>query len=89
MLDTKHSTYLTGYAPPEQPARRPRKIRLDRDLYRPHSVRASGGDPDCDHDFEPEPVVKETGFAVWRCTRCGREFKYETWISADRKRPRR
>jgi hypothetical protein len=58
---------------------RPRKIRLDCEVYRPHSVRASCGDADCDHDFEIAPTVKQDDFAVWNCTRCGREFKYEIW----------
>jgi hypothetical protein len=58
---------------------RPRKIRLDCEVYCPHSVRASSGDADCDHDFEIAPTVKQAEFAVWNCTRCGREFKYEIW----------
>ena len=64
---------------PGQRLPRPRKIRLDCDVYRPHSVRASSGDADCDHDFEIAPTVKRDDFAVWNCTRCGREFKYEIW----------
>jgi hypothetical protein len=80
MLDATNKSYFAGYSAPEQRLQqRPRKIRLDRDLYRPHSVRASGGDADCDHDFEPAPSVKEPDFAVWNCTKCGRAFKYETW----------
>ncbi len=81
MLNTTHTSYLTSHASPEQRVQRPRKIRVDCTLYCAHSVRASRGDSHCDHDFGPEPVVKETGFAVWRCTQCGREFKYETWNS--------
>jgi hypothetical protein len=56
-----------------------RKLRLDCDRYRQHSVRASEGDADCDHDFEPAPTLAGADFAVWRCTRCGRAFQYETW----------
>jgi hypothetical protein len=57
----------------------PRKIQLNGDLYSPHSVRASAGDVNCDHDFEAAPTVRQANFAVWNCTRCGRVFKYETW----------
>ena len=57
----------------------PRKIPLNGDVYSPHSVRASAGDADCDHDFEAAPTVTHADFAVWNCTRCGRAFKYETW----------
>ena len=81
MLDATHTTRTTGYVASEERPRRPRKIRLDRDLYCPHSVRASGGDPNCDHDFEMAPAVREADFAIWKCTRCGRAFKYETWKS--------
>jgi hypothetical protein len=59
----------------------PRKIQLNGDLYSPHSVRASAGNADCDHDFEAAPTVRHADFAVWNCTRCGRAFKYETWKS--------
>ena len=59
----------------------PRKLRLDCDRYRQHSVRACAGDAHCDHDFEAAPTMTEADFAVWHCTRCGREFKYETWRS--------
>jgi hypothetical protein len=57
----------------------PRKIRLDSAIYCVHSVRASEGDADCDHDFEPAPNLAEPSFAVWKCTRCERAFKYEIW----------
>jgi len=84
MLDTTHTAHITGYSTPEQRPKRPRKIRLDRDLYCAHSVRANGGDANCDHDFEPAPTVREADFAVWKCTRCGRAFKYEIWKSGAR-----
>lgn len=78
---------------PEQRPPRSRKIRLDNDVYCPHSVRASAGDEHCEHDFEPEPTVKQVDFAVWNCTRCGRAFRYEIWSSTPRPhavtRPRR
>jgi hypothetical protein len=67
------------------PAPRPRpsrKIRLDCDVYRPHSMRASSGDAECDHDFERAPTVVRPRFAVWTCTRCGRAFQFEVWGSA-------
>jgi hypothetical protein len=89
MLDTTHTTHITAYSTSEQRPHRPRKIRLDCDLYRPHSVRASGGGANCDHDFEPTPTVREADFAVWKCTRCGRAFKYETWKSGARVAPKR
>ncbi|HUD25380.1 MAG TPA: hypothetical protein VMQ45_06830 [Burkholderiaceae bacterium] len=63
----------------QQRPNQPRKIRLDCDRYRQHSVRASAGDADCDHDFDAAPTMTEADFAVWHCTRCGRAFKYETW----------
>jgi hypothetical protein len=79
MLDTTYTSLAAGYAAPEQRRRPPRKIRLDCDLYCPHSVRASGGNAECDHDFESAPTAKGADFAVWNCTKCGRAFKYETW----------
>jgi len=79
MLDATHAIHTEDDAPSKQAPPRMRKIRLDRNLYSSHSVRASGGDADCDHDFEPTPTVVETAYAVWKCTRCGREFRYETW----------
>jgi len=60
---------------------RPRKIQLAGDLYCVHSLRASAGDAQCDHDFEPAPAVKHADFAAWNCTRCGRVFRYEIWKS--------
>ena len=84
MLDTTHTTHIAGYSTSDQRPKRPRKIRLDRDLYCPHSVRPSGGNANLDHDFEPAPTVREADFAVWNCTRCGRAFKYETWKSSAR-----
>ena len=77
MLDPTRTT-------PEQRPRRPRKIRLDCALYCPHSVRASAGDADCDHDFETAPTVTHADFAVWSCTHCARAFKFETWKTGAR-----
>ncbi|MBV8210861.1 MAG: hypothetical protein JO133_12450 [Burkholderiaceae bacterium] len=79
MLDAIHTNHTRDEAPSGQAVPRMRKIRLDRSLYSSHSVRASGGDSDCDHDFETTPTTVETAFAIWKCTRCGREFKYEIW----------
>jgi hypothetical protein len=84
MLDATYTSVGTGYVTPEQGRRRPRKIRLDCDLYCPHSVRASGGNAECDHDFESAPTAKGAEFAVWNCTKCGRAFKYETWETGAR-----
>jgi hypothetical protein len=84
MLDTTYTNLGTGYAAPEKHPRRPRKIRLDCDLYCPHSVRASRGDVECDHDFESAPTAKGANFAVWNCTKCGRAFRYETWETGGR-----
>jgi hypothetical protein len=67
---------------PAQRVLRPRKINIDREIYCPHSVRASAGDVTCDHDFDPTPTVKQETFAIWNCTRCGREFRYEVWSTA-------
>jgi hypothetical protein len=61
---------------------RPRKIHLDCETYCAHSVRASAGKADCEHDFEPAPTVRQPDHAVWQCTRCGRAFRYEIWNSA-------
>jgi hypothetical protein len=58
---------------------RPRKIRLDCDVYRPHSVRESEGDARCDHDFDTAPTLTQDKFATWNCTKCGRAFKFEAW----------
>jgi len=60
---------------------RPRKIKLDAGVYCPSSLRVSEGDADCDHDFEPAPGLVQPTFAVWKCTKCGREFKYYVWAS--------
>ncbi len=79
MLDMPYPAITTGDAAHDERSRRPRKIRLNCDLYRPHSMRASRGDAGCDHDFESAPTVTEADFAVWNCTRCGRAFKFETW----------
>ena len=57
----------------------PRKIRLDSGVYCPHSLRASDGDANCDHDFETTPSLAEPAFAVWKCTKCEREFRFEAW----------
>jgi len=78
-MDTTQTRESAQQRPP-----RPRKIGLDGDVYRPHSVRASAGDADCDHDFETAPTVKQSDFAVWNCTRCGRAFKYEVWSTGPR-----
>jgi hypothetical protein len=75
-MDTTHTRESAEQRPP-----RPRKIGLDSHVYRPHSVRASAGDADCDHDFESAPTVRQSDFAVWNCTRCGRAFRYEIWNS--------
>ena len=80
MLDTTAMTRMSVHATPDQRLRRqPRKVRLDSDLYRPHSLRASAGDANCDHDFEVAPSVTGVNFAVWKCTQCNRAFCYETW----------
>ncbi|HEX4598532.1 MAG TPA: hypothetical protein VH278_12135 [Burkholderiaceae bacterium] len=73
--------------PPAQRALRPRKLNIDREIYCPHSVRASGGDISCDHDFDPTPSIRHETFAVWNCTHCGREFRYEVWSVGSGVRP--
>jgi hypothetical protein len=65
----------------------PRKIHLDCATYCRHSVRASAGNADCDHDFEPAPTVRQPNYAVWNCTRCGRAFRYEIWSSGPASAP--
>jgi hypothetical protein len=82
-MDPTSTRETQGQRPP-----RPRKIRLDCDVYCPHSVRASAGDAECDHDFEVAPTIKQAEFAAWNCTRCGREFKYEIWSPSPTLRPR-
>ena len=79
MLDDTRITWAIGVSGPEESTRRSRKIRLDRDVYSAHSLRAAGGDAGCDHDFEPKPTIAGADFAIWKCTKCGREFLYETW----------
>jgi len=83
MFGEMHKAHKAGHSAPDNRTRRSRKIRLDRNVFVPHSVRESGGDSDCDHDFESTPTIREPDFAIWKCTRCGREFKYETWKSTD------
>jgi hypothetical protein len=73
----------------EQRRLRPRKIQLDCETYCPHSVRASAGKADCDHDFDPSPSVRQPNFAIWNCTRCGRAFRYEIWSSGSAPAPTR
>ncbi len=63
----------------ERPLYHPRKILLDCDIYCPHSVRASDGDADCDHDFEAQPNVAQATYAIWNCTICGRAFRFDVW----------
>jgi hypothetical protein len=82
MIDTAE----TEEAPAQQ-APRARKINIDREIYCSHSVRASGGDIACDHDFDPMPTVKQASFAIWSCTRCGRAFRYEVWSTDPGARP--
>jgi hypothetical protein len=80
MVAATATTWTRVHATPER--RLPRKVRLDSYLYRPHSLRASDGDVNCDHDFEVAPSVTGAEFAVWKCTRCSRAFRYETWERA-------
>ena len=87
MLDTTATTRMSVHATPEQRLRQqPRKVRLDSDLYRSHSLRASAGDANCDHDFEAAPSATGADFALWKCTKCSRVFRYETW-ERDRRQP--
>jgi hypothetical protein len=89
MFGEMYVTYQAGHTATGNRQRRPRKIQLDRNVFIPHSVRESGGDSDCDHDFESTPTIREPDFAIWKCTRCGREFKYETWKSTDTDKSKR
>ena len=82
MLGDTRTKYTMGFARSEERGGRSRKIGLDRNVYSAHSLRASGGDVNCDHDFEATPTVAEVDFAIWKCTKCGREFRYETWKAA-------
>jgi len=66
---------------PEHRQHRPRKILLDCDVYCSHSMRQNDGDPECDHDFEDLPNVRQTTFAIWNCTICGRAFRFDAWSS--------
>ena len=58
---------------------RPRKLLLDSDVYCPYSMRESDGDSECDHDFEIDPNVTQTTFAIWNCTICGRAVRFDVW----------
>jgi hypothetical protein len=80
------STSCEAATPEQRLRQQPRKVRLDSDLYRSHSLRASAGDANCDHDFEAAPSVTGADFAVWECTKCSRAFRYETW-KRDRRQP--
>jgi hypothetical protein len=60
----------------------PRKIPLDASVYRLHSLRASGGQVNCDHDFNDFPDVVDDVSAAWTCARCGRRYQFEAWKSA-------
>jgi hypothetical protein len=68
MVAATATTWTRVHATPER--RLPRKVRLDSYLHRPHSLRASDGDVNCDHDFEVVPSVTGADFAVWECTKC-------------------
>ena len=57
----------------------PRKILLDCDVYCQYSMRESGGDAGCNHDFEDEPNVMQTTFSIWNCTICGRAVRFDVW----------
>jgi hypothetical protein len=63
----------------DQRPRLPRKVHLDSSIYCLHSMRASGGAEDCDHDFNGLPDHVEAGCATWICLRCGRRVQYEEW----------
>ena len=63
----------------EQQRHRSRKILLDSDIYCPYSMRQSDGDVHCDHDFEEQPNVTRTSFAIWNCTVCGRAVRFDVW----------
>jgi hypothetical protein len=56
-----------------------RKILIDSHIYCPYSMRQSEGNVHCDHDFDEQPNVTETTFAVWNCTICGRAVRFDTW----------
>jgi len=64
---------------PERPQYGSRKILLDSDVYCPYSMRQSHGDVHCDHDFEVEPNVVQSTFAIWNCTICGRAVRFDVW----------
>jgi hypothetical protein len=63
----------------EHDQHRPHKILLDCDIYCPHAMRESDGDPECEHDFEDLPNVVQTTFAIWNCTICGRAVRFNVW----------
>lgn len=54
-----------------------RKIALDPQIYRMHSMVEHNGDPDCDHDFDPRQRTDHV--ATWTCTKCGRKVDVEVW----------
>jgi len=66
-------------ARPGRRAWRARKLQLDTAVYRSHSERASGGNENCDHDFELEPSLEQGRTSLWVCTICGRTFRFERW----------
>lgn len=55
----------------------PRKIDLP-DFYCPYAY-TSGGDEDCDHDYDPKPISKSDYGATWACTKCGMKTTFDVW----------
>lgn len=54
-----------------------RKIELN-DNYCP-VAHTRGGDKNCDHDYEPEPIIIDDYGSTWKCTRCGMETSFDFW----------
>ena len=56
-----------------------RKIDLDDDIYCRATTSFTGGDKNCDHDYNEKPDVDEPEYAKWKCTRCGGIIGVDVW----------
>ena len=55
-----------------------RKIDLG-EHFHPLTGKSSGGDANCDHDYDEKPTKEYDDWAYWTCTRCGLRRSYEVY----------
>ena len=55
-----------------------RKINLPEYIC-PFTGHSSGGDENCDHDYDPDSRKETVYLAMWTCTKCGMVRSYEVY----------